>query len=358
MKKAKPLMNGDKVAIVSLSGGMLGEAFCQHDIGLAEKRLREFGLEMVMMPNTLKGIDYLRNYPEARADDLKRAFADDSVKGIICAIGGDDTYTLLPYLLEDPTFIQNVQDSPKIFTGFSDTTVNHLMFYKLGLVTYYGPNLINDLAELADEMLPYTKEAFGRYLQTSVPAPIVSSDIWYEERTDFSPKSIGTSRVVHSEKNGFELIHGDTSFHGRLLGGCLDTIYDLLTGTDHPDAKTICDTYSLFPPSVEWKGNILFIETSENCMSPAKLSACLSEIERRGIFSEINGILVGKPQNEIFYEEYKAVYRETMSAYPQLPILYNINFGHAYPRTVLPYGIEVTVDVDTRKIHFVESITA
>ena len=142
------------------------------------------------------------------------------------------------------------------------------------------------------------------------------------------------------------------------VGGCLDTLYDLLTGADHPDAKTICDTYSLFPPSAEWKGHILFVETSENCMSPEKLSDCLSEIERRGIFSEINGILVGKPQNEVFYEEYKAVYCEIASAYPQLPILYNINFGHAYPRTVLPYGIEVTVDVDARKIFFAESITA
>ena len=114
---------------------MLGEKFCKHDIILGKKRLEEFGLEMVMMPNALKGISYLRDHPEARAADLKAAFLDDTVKGIVCAIG-DDTYRTLPYLLNDKEFLEAVRNHPKIFTGFSDSTVNHLMFYKLGLVSY------------------------------------------------------------------------------------------------------------------------------------------------------------------------------------------------------------------------------
>lgn len=137
LKKAKALKKGDKVAIVSLSSGMLGEKFCSHNIEIGVKRLKEFGLEPVFMKNALKGIDYLKEHPEARAADLKEAFRDDSIKGIICAIGGDDTYRLLPYLMEDTEFIELVQKKPKLFTGFSDTTINHLMFYKLGLATYY-----------------------------------------------------------------------------------------------------------------------------------------------------------------------------------------------------------------------------
>lgn len=41
MKYAKKLRKGDKVAIVSLSSGMLGEAFCSHNIEIGVKRLRE-----------------------------------------------------------------------------------------------------------------------------------------------------------------------------------------------------------------------------------------------------------------------------------------------------------------------------
>ena len=56
--------------------------------------------------------------PKARAKDLKDAFMDDSIAGIICAIGGDDTYRLLPYLLEDEEFIDAVHKSPKFVHGF------------------------------------------------------------------------------------------------------------------------------------------------------------------------------------------------------------------------------------------------
>lgn len=65
MKYAKKLRKGDKVAIVSLSSGMLGEAFCSHNIEIGVKRLREYGLETSFMPNSLKGIEYLKANPKA-----------------------------------------------------------------------------------------------------------------------------------------------------------------------------------------------------------------------------------------------------------------------------------------------------
>ena len=54
--KLKP---GDRVAIVSLSSGMLGEPENSHILTLGQKRLAEFGLEPVLMPNALKGRAYL-----------------------------------------------------------------------------------------------------------------------------------------------------------------------------------------------------------------------------------------------------------------------------------------------------------
>ena len=101
MQYARKLRKGDKVAIVSLSSGMLGEEFCSHNIEIGVKRLKEYGLEPVFMPNALKGIEYLQTHPQARAKDLKDAFLDNSIAGIICAIGGDDTYRLLPYLMDN-----------------------------------------------------------------------------------------------------------------------------------------------------------------------------------------------------------------------------------------------------------------
>jgi len=146
MIKPKKLAKGDKVAIISLSSGLLGETFMAYQKELIEKRLREFELEVVFTPNSLKGRDFIENNPQARAEDLKWAFEDESIKGIICAIGGVDTYKTVPFLLDDEIFINNVKSNPKIFIGYSDSTINHLMFHKIGLTTYYGHSLLWTLA--------------------------------------------------------------------------------------------------------------------------------------------------------------------------------------------------------------------
>lgn len=348
MKYAKKLRKGDKVAIVSLSSGMLGEAFCSHNIEIGVKRLREYGLEPSFMPNSLKGIEYLKANPKARAKDLKDAFMDDSIAGIICAIGGDDTYRLLPYLLEDEEFIDAVHKSPKLFTGFSDTTINHLMFYKLGLSTYYGPNFICDLAEISDEMLTYSKKAFESYIEGNEYREITSSEIWYQERTDFSKEAVGTERISHREEHGFELLQGKECFEGRLLGGCLESLYDILTTTRYEDEKAVCEKYGLFPDIEEWKEKILFIETCEEKPVPEQFEKEIAILKEKGVFDVVSGVLVGKPQDEAYYDEYKNILVKVVNN-PDLPIVYNVNFGHATPRCTLQYGAVARVDMK-RKI--------
>ena len=350
MQYARKLRKGDKVAIVSLSSGMLGEEFCSHNIEIGAKRLKEYGLEPVFMPNALKGIEYLKSHPEARAKDLKDTFLDDSIAGIICAIGGDDTYRLLPYLLEDEEFIDAVHKSPKLFTGFSDTTINHLMFYKLGLSTYYGPNFICDLAEISDEMLPYSRKAFESYIEGNEHHEIASSEIWYQERTDFSREAVGTERISYKEERGFELLQGEDYFEGRLLGGCLESLYDILTTTRYEDEKAVCEKYGLFPDIEEWKEKILFIETCEEKPVPEQFEREISILKEKGIFDVVNGVLIGKPQDEAYYDEYKDIIVNVVNN-PKLPIVYNVNFGHATPRCALQYGAMAKVDMKEKKIY-------
>ena len=332
---------------------MLGEDFAKHELNLGLKRLKEFGLVPVIMPNALRGIEYLKNHPEARARDLKAAFSDTSVKGIICAIGGNDTYRTLPYLMDDQDFINTVHNMPKLFTGFSDTTINHLMFYKLGLATFYGPCLVCDLAELNKEMLPYTRAEFLKYFGDQHKNCLKSSNVWYEERKDFSQEAVGTARVEHLEERGYEVLQGKGSFKGRLLGGCLESLCGILTNT-RDDEKNICEKYGLFPTLAEWKNKILFLETCEEKPQPEVLAKELISLKSTGIFEVINGIIIGKPQDEQYYEEYKEIYSKVIKN-KDLPIIYNLNFGHAYPRCIIPYGIETVVDLSKKSITFNES---
>ncbi|WP_208560463.1 S66 family peptidase [Marinilactibacillus kalidii] len=351
--KPKGLKKGDKVAIVSLSSGILGESFAAHQLALGKERLEAFGLEPVVMPHALEGIEALENHPEWRAEDLKSAFQDTSIKGIICAIGGDDTYRLLPYLMEDQTFLKNVKKHPKVFTGFSDTTINHLMFYKLGMNSFYGPNFLSDVAELDKELLPYAKKVISGFFEGKELEGVLESSWWYEERTDFSVEAIGTKRIRHLETKGIEILQGTRNVSGPLLGGCLESLAECLTGGRYPDQLDIINKYSIFPNLDEWKDKLLFIETSEEKPTPERFKEMILSLKNYGIFSVIKGVLVGKPQDEVEYEVYKEILVEVIDN-QDLPIAYNLPFGHAYPRCILPYGVEAEIVIDDRQVIFKE----
>ncbi|MFT8424131.1 MAG: S66 peptidase family protein [Liquorilactobacillus sp.] len=353
--KPPTLKIGNKVAIVSLSSGVLGEDFAKHQRSLGEKRLRDYGVEPVYMTNALRGMSYLQNHPEERAADLKEAFLRDDIQGIFCVIGGDDTYRLLPYLLDDQEFIVAVHDHPKLFSGFSDTTINHLMFYKLGLQTFYGPNFLNDLAELDNDLLPYTANTISNYFKNTTGLKIISSDIWYEERTDFSPEAIGTARVSHAESLGYETLNGKGIVTGQLLGGCIDSLNDILTSSRYPDESEVCFKYGIFPEIKQWKDKILFIETSEERPTPSEYEVMLNNLEQSGIFGVIKAIISGKPQNNVYYEEYQEKLQMVAEKH-NLPVLMNVNFGHAYPRTLIPYGCMAKIDFNKKTFTIVESL--
>ena len=355
MLKPKKLNKGDKIAIVSLSRGLLGMPFIKHELDLGIKRLKEMGLEPVVMPNSLKDMDYLFEHPEERAEDLKKAFLDDSIKGIITAIGGDDTYKTIPYLMEDKEFIDAVKKHPKLFTGFSDTTNNHLMFQKLGLETFYGPCFLVDIAELDKEMLPYTKESFMKYFLNEDKYEIKSSPTWYMNRESYAEDQLGIPRISKKEEHGYEVLNGKGKAKGKLYGGCLDSLYDVYTSERYGEENKIYTKYNILPTLEEWKEKILFIETSEEMMTPEKLEKVLTHFKNIKILETVQGIIVGKPIDEKYYNEYKEVYKKIFKEI-NTPVLYNANFGHSLPRALIPYGIEAIVDYDKKTITINEPI--
>ena len=349
MIKPQNLKKGDKVAIVSLSRGLLGAEFCKHELELGLKRLKEYGLEPVIMPHAADSYDEVESHPENRASDLKEAFMDESIKGIITAIGGNDTYKTIPYLMDDSEFIEAVRNNPKVFIGFSDTTNNHLMLNRIGLSTFYGPCFLVDIAELDKEMLPYTKEQFELLFESSSPYEIKSSPIWYSDRKSFGPDQLGVPRKTNEETRGYEILNGSGVQTGRLYGGCIDSFYDAFTGEAFADEPAVYEKYGIMPTEEEWKEKILFLESSEVAVEPEKLEKMLIEFKNRNIFNLVRGIIVGKPYDEKYYEEYKEVYRKVFADL-DTPVLYNVNFGHAFPRCIIPYDAEATIDYDNKKI--------
>lgn len=348
--KPMNLKKGDKVAIVSLSNGLLGNPKCAHELVIGEKRLRDMGLEPVYMDNSREDFSYLSQHPEARAADLKQAFLDPTIKGIITAIGGNDTYKTIPYLMEDEEFVSAVKNNPKIFIGFSDTTNNHLMLNKLGLSTFYGPCFLIDIAELDDEMIPYTRECFEKLFMNEERFEIESSPIWYGNRESYAKDQVGVPRDVYEEKHGYEVLNGSGIVSGLLYGGCLESLYDAMVTDGDSLAPSVYKKYDLLPSDDEWSEKILFIEPSEECAKPEDVEKMLLEFKRRGILSLVKGVMVGKPMDEIYYDEYKDVFRKVFSDL-ETPVIYNVNFGHALPRCILPYDGLCSIDLDNKKIY-------
>ena len=338
------------VGIVSLSSGIIGEEFIQFEVEIGLRRLREYGLKVKFMPNALKGIDYIREHPEKRAEDLLQAFRDPEIDMILCAIGGDDTFRLLPYLFDHDELREAV--SQKVFLGFSDTTINHFMLHKVGLNTFYGQSFLADVCELGPEMLPYSRRYFEELISTGGVREIVPSDIWYGERENFTPEQVGKELTSHPDR-GFELLQGPAVFSGKILGGCIDSMYDFFNGERHVDMPLLCEKYGLFPALEDWRGHILLLESSEEKMPPEKYRKALKYLKEKGVFDVVSGVLVGKPMDETYVEEYKRHLIDVIGD-PRLPVVCNINIGHAEPRCIIPFGVEAVVDVEKQVIRFAE----
>lgn len=340
MIKPEKLHKGDKIAIVSLSWGGLGDESLIHKYDIAKERLeKDFGLEVVTMPHALAGSEFVYEHPELRAKDFMDAFLDPSVKGIFSAIGGDDSVRILPYI-----DCEIIKTHPKIFMGYSDTTVSHFIMNKAGVVSYYGPSIMAEFGEYG-KMFDYTADAVRNILfGDSRGYPVLSSDIWSNDSLAWKEENMHKRRKIQPETHHYEVLSGSGTIRGQLLGGCID-VFPMIVGT------------SIWPSAEEWKEKILLLETSEEKPTPDYVKYYLRNLGAQGILQKINGIVVGKPKDEEFYEEYKEVYRKVLHEFHRetLPILYNVNVGHASPIGILPLGIEYEIDLDQKTIRFAES---
>ena len=333
------------IEIVSLSSGIMGEAFVKFEKKIGVSRLE--AIRVKFSRHALMGIDYLQKHPEDRAADLLEAFEDPEVDMILTSIGGDDTYRLLPYLFDHDELKKAARE--KIFLGFSDTTTNHFMLHKVGLRSFYGQAFLTDVCD--SEMLPYTRKYFDELITTGTIKEITPSDVWYSERPEFDESQVGIPRESHKNE-GFKLLQGAPVFTGKILGGCIDTIFDMFDTGRYADSVSVCEKYGLFPSLDDWKGRILLLETSEEKPTPERYEKMLRVLKDYGVFDVVSGVLIGKPMDETYFDEYQKLLVSVIDK-PELPILCNINIGHGTPRCIIPFGVEARVDAENQQITFV-----
>ena len=340
LTKPKSLKQGDTVATISLSWGGAGELSHRYEIG--KRRLQEiFGLNVVETKNALKSADYISKNPQARAEDLMEAFSDKSIKAIISNIGGEDSIRTLPY-----TDINVIRQNPKIFLGFSDTTVTHFACYKAGLTSFYGTSLLVGFAENG-EMHQYLIDDIKRTLFSSLPVGQIfqNKSGWTSERLDWFDRSLQNTKRKLTDSKGWNYLQGNTKVQGQMIGGCVEVL-EFLKETDYWLSK------------FDWTDKILFLETSEEMMPPINFRRVLRNYAAQGVFEKISGLILGRPYNNMFVDEYNNILLQVIrdeQDNDQLPIITEMDFGHTCPTFTIPYGVVAAINSEQKTFSILES---
>lgn len=339
LQKPQALQEGDTVATVSLSWGGAGDDpfLWRYEVG--KHRLETvFGLHVVEMPHTLAGSTYVYKHPELRAQDLMDAFRNPNIKAIVSCIGGDDSIRLLAHIDFDV-----IRANPKIFIGYSDTTACHLMCFKAGVTSFYGPSILGEFGE-NHRIFPYTEAAIRKTLFANRPiGSIVNAPEWTGERVDWTFANRDVHK--HMENNvGIQTLQGNIVVTGRLFGGCVEVL-EMAKGTIlWPDLETFDDC-------------ILFLETSEDMPLPDYLGYWLRNYGAMGVLQKIQGIVFAKPCQGKYQTEYHQVIQKILAEFDltDLPVLTNLTFGHNQPMTIIPYGARAEIDCPNATFTILES---
>lgn len=337
MMKPQRLRVEDVIATISPAWGCAGDADVVWKYRLGAKRLEELGLRVVAAPNSLRGAKYLAANPQARVDDVTWAFENPEVKAILANIGGNDSVKLLPLL--DPAI---VREHPKIFCGYSDVLTLHLFCHRQGLTTFYGGNLLTNVAE-AQGWHPYSRYWFQKALFDPAPLGEIapSADWTHEEQNHADPGYVRK----YVPNPGYRRVQGHGTVRGRLFGGHASLMeYDAGSGI----APTVAD----------FDGAIFFFEDIPEFCDAAYLEGFLDWMGQNGFLQALRGIVFGKMQSPEDFAPYEELVRQVIGrryGRPDLPVLSGLNFGHTSPVCMLPFGAEAELDADGLRFSILES---
>ncbi len=327
MIKPKKLEKGDTIAIVAPSGG-LAKLF-PHRIERAKKALEQLGFHVKLFPTIFKFNGGKAGTVSERVVDIHTAFADKSIKAIMCAIGGLSANELLKEI--DYNLIRK---NPKIFCGYSDITLLHWAFQKKSnLVTFYGPNAMTQFGEYP-EPLKYTVDFFLKAVTSNKPiGTIISSEKYTDEVLDWGTKEdLKRPRKLLPNHGHIWIKEGKAK--EKIIGGCLYSLLQLKE-TEY---------------ELDYTNKILFIEIPEGedftKGTPLNyVDSQLTDLRNVGVFNKIKGLIVGMPFG--YSEDEQIKFKDLIRNHTKesdFPVLFNVNIGHADPILTVPLGVTVSLD--------------
>ncbi|SCL86869.1 S66 peptidase family protein [Sporanaerobacter sp. PP17-6a] len=308
MIKPKALKVGDTIGVISPSGPTSRE-----NVEKAHDVLMKMGFKVKMGKSVYEHYGYLSGRDEIRAEDINNMFSDDEIDAIICMRGGYGASRILDMIEYD-----KIRNNPKIFVGYSDITLLHIVFNQIcGLVTFHGP--------------------------------MVSSDM-IENFSDFSRKSLFN---FISEKNPEKKIKnpGDEKIETFSMGVCEGEI----TGGNLSLITATLGT----PYEINTKGKILFLEDVNE--EPYSIDKMLTQLKLSGKFSDAAGLILGdwnnctpkshEYSNSLTLEQ---IFEDIIKPLKK-PVIKNLKSGHCKPKITIPFGVKARLDASKGELYILEN---
>lgn len=329
MRYPEFLKKGDKIGVTAPSDGNKKETdFIRLDNG--KDKLARLGFPVIETASVRKSEKGRSTDGKTRAEELMSLVENQEVKAVISAKGGDFLCEMLPFL-----DYEKIAQYPKWYQGFSDNT--GLVFpitTKYDIATIYGSNfnefgmkewheaVINDFEILQGNLVE--QNSFDFY-----------EDGFYDKVTGL--EGYREDQAVEWKLSGTA---AESVLKGRLLGGCLDVLLDLI-GTRYEDVSGFNERYK--------KDGVLWYLESFALGSEAIVRA-LWHLKEAGWFSCASGFVFGRPC--MFDSDTGTTYEEAvLSVLGELdkPIIFQADIGHKAPQFTIINGAYGTVWCNGRK---------
>ena len=254
---------------------------------------------------------------QTRAQELNELFADDEVKMVMSAAGGDFLFEILPYV-----DFEQMKAHPKWLSGASDPT-GILFPYTVscGVATMYGFNAGSfDIIPLPD----YLKNALA----------FVRGDLITQKSFDMYMKTPGflAEKIEFDTPVQWLSTAGDIHVKGRCIGGCIDVLKDLI-GTEY-------ETVRAFDEKYRDDGLIWYFDNFS--LGAEVFYRTLLQMKYAGWFRHTNAVIVGR----VLFESSDTgmTYAEAIErSLGNIPVLYQADVGHTIPSMTMINGAMLDV---------------
>ena len=312
------LKQGDTIGVTAPSDGNKKEIDFKR-LAFAAEHLREKGFLIKETPNVRTSVKGRSSSKEDRAEQLMDLVTDPSVRAVISAKGGDylmEVLSLLDYkvLRENPKWMQGYSDNTGLLftvTTLCDIATLYTNHYNDFAMEPWHPSVENNMAFLQGDLRK--QQSFDKF-----------EDGFYDKETGKEGYTL-TGKVCWINARGEEEI----TVSGRLLGGCLDVLLNLV--------GTRFDAVEKFVQRYEKDGILWFLESFD--LNSEELARGLWQLKEAGWFAHCKGFVFGRP---CMFESFTdTTYREAMLSVLdelEVPMILDTDIGHKGPQFCVMNG--------------------